>query len=69
MMLGAAILVDVRRTDCVITFFWSDQPTGYQRKLAEEANPANGLRIRHSWPGPRDEGAPGAYRITGARPF
>lgn len=42
---------------------------GHQRKVAEEANPSNGLRIGHSWPGPRDDGAPGAYRITGARHF
>lgn len=64
-----ATLLEVRRTDRVVTFFWSDQPRGYQRKVAEEANPSNGQRIGHSWPGPRDESAPGAYRITGARPF
>ena len=64
-----AALLEVRRAGSAVTFFWSDQPTGYQRKVAEEANPSNGQRIGHSWPGPRDESAPGAYRGTGGRPF
>lgn len=64
-----AALLEVRRAGNAITFFWDGQPTGYQRKFAEDANPSKGLRIGHSWPGPRDDGAPGAYRITGARPF
>jgi hypothetical protein len=64
-----AALLEVRRAGSAITFFWDGQPTGYQRKVAEETNPSQGLRIGHSWPGPRDDGAPGAYRITGARPF
>jgi hypothetical protein len=68
-MLETATLLEVRRTDRTVIFFWDGQPTGFERKKAEDANPSNGLRIGHSWPGPRDEGAPGAYRITGARPF
>jgi hypothetical protein len=64
-----ATLLKVRRAGSAVTFFWDGQPTGNQRKVAEDANPSNGQRIGHSWPGDRDDGAPGAYRVTGGRPF
>jgi len=68
-MTANATLLAVRRTDASVIFFWDSQPVGYQRKQAEQQNPSNGLRVGHSWPGDRDDGAPGAYRVTGGRRF
>ena len=51
-------LLEVRRAGNAVTFFWDGQPTGYQRKVAEEANPSNGLRIGHLDIWERPKGCP-----------